>query len=215
MEEIILLGTGGHAHSVVDSMEQTGKYSIIGFLDKEEMQGSFYRDYPVLGVDADMEKYYKEGVRSAFVTVGFMGHGNTRELLYQRLKDVGYKLPNIIDDTAVISKTAKLADGIFVGKNVVINANATIGRMCIINTGSIIEHDCSVGNFSHVAVGGVLCGAAVVGKRTLIGANATLIQHKAVGDYCIIGAGITIRKNVEDNSMVYNSDTIKIGGGLT
>lgn len=56
MENIILLGIGGHAHSVIDSIEQTGKYRIIGFLDREEKQGESYRDYPVLGVDADMEE---------------------------------------------------------------------------------------------------------------------------------------------------------------
>ncbi len=30
MEGIILLGLGGHAHSVVDSIEQEGKYNING-----------------------------------------------------------------------------------------------------------------------------------------------------------------------------------------
>lgn len=33
MEEIILLGMGGHAHSVVDSIEREGRYHIAGFLD--------------------------------------------------------------------------------------------------------------------------------------------------------------------------------------
>lgn len=48
MEDIILLGLGGHAHSVVDSIEWAGKYNIIGFLDTKEMQGKHYKDYYVL-----------------------------------------------------------------------------------------------------------------------------------------------------------------------
>lgn len=203
MEDIILLGMGGHAHSVVDSIEQAGKYRIIGFLDREEMRGDFYREYPVLGVDTDMTRLYEEGVRNAFVTVGFMGHGDIRERLYRQLKEVGYRLPNIIDDTAVISGNAELADGIFVGKNAVINANAKIGKMCIINTGAIIEHDCRVGEFSHVAVGSVLCGEVIVGENTLIGANATVIQERKVGDYCIVGAGTVICKDMSDNMIRY------------
>lgn len=218
MEDIILLGMGGHAHSVVDSIEQAGKYRIIGFLDREEMRGDSYREYSVLGVDTDMTRLYKEGVRNAFVTVGFMGHGDIRERLYRQLKEVGYRLPNIIDDTAVISGNAELADGIFVGKNAVINANAKIGKMCIINTGAIIEHDCRVGDYSHVAVGSVLCGEVIVGKNTLIGANATVIQQKTVGDNCIIGAGTTIRKDVEDKHMIRDYEKVKIkrgGGNIT
>ena len=44
MEDILLLGLGGHAHSVVDSIEQDRKYNIVGFLDTEKMQGKRYKD---------------------------------------------------------------------------------------------------------------------------------------------------------------------------
>ncbi len=84
--------------------------------------------------------------------------------------------------------------------------------MCIINTGAIIEHDCKVGEFSHIAVRSVLCEEVSIGKQPLIGANATVIQQKAGGNYCIVGAGTTIRKDVEDYSMIYNCQTIKNAG---
>ncbi len=58
MENIILLGAGGHAHSVVDTIEQGCKYNIVGFLDTEEMQGKYYRDYPVLDTDEAIKRYY-------------------------------------------------------------------------------------------------------------------------------------------------------------
>ena len=202
MENIILLGLGGHAHSVVDSIEQAGEYNIIGFLETKEMQGKRFRDYQVLGVDNNIQEYFDRGIRRAFITIGFMGYGNIRNRLYQQLKDIGYTVPNIIDRTAVVSENIELGDGIFIGKNAVINMNVKIGEMCIINTGAIVEHDCEIGKFSHIAVGSVLCGGVVVGEQTLIGANATVIQEKRIGNCCIIGAGSTIRKNVEKNSMV-------------
>jgi sugar O-acyltransferase (sialic acid O-acetyltransferase NeuD family) len=202
MENIILLGLGGHAHSVVDSIEQAGKYNIIGFLETREMQGKRFRDYQVLGVDDNIQEYFDKGIRNAFITIGFLGYGNIRNQLYKQLKDIGYAVPNIIDRTAVVSKKIELEDGIFIGKNAIINANVKIGEMCIINTGAIVEHDCEIGRFSHIAVGSVLCGGVLVGEQTLIGANATVIQEKRIGNCCIIGAGSTIRKNVEKNSMV-------------
>ena len=202
MENIILLGLGGHAHSVVDSIEQAGKYNIIGFLETREMQGKRFRDYQVLGVDDNIQEYFDKRIRTAFITIGFLGYGNIRNQLYKQLKDIGYAVPNIIDRTAVVSKKIELEDGIFIGKNAIINANVKIGEMCIINTGAIVEHDCEIGRFSHIAVGSVLCGGVLVGEQTLIGANATVIQEKRIGNCCIIGAGSTIRKNVEKNSMV-------------
>lgn len=213
MEDIILLGLGGHAHSVVDSIEQAGKYNIIGFLDTEEMQDKHYKDYRVLGTDDSMQEYFDKGVRNAFVTIGFMGKGNIRNKLYRQLQDIGYTVPNILDRTVVISENVELEDGIFVGKRAVINANVHIGKMCIINTGTIVEHDCRIGGFSHVAVGSVVCGGAVIGNQTLIGANATVIQERKIGNRCIIGAGTIIRKDVEENTMVLIDKVIKIEGG--
>lgn len=217
MEDIILLGLGGHAHSVVDSMEQAGTYNIIGFLDTEEMQGNYYKDYRVLGTDDLLQKYFDEGVRNAFITIGFMGKGNIRNQLYRQLKDIGYTVPNIIDMTAVVSENADLEEGIFVGKRAIINANAHIGKMCIINSGAIVEHDCKIGAFSHIAVGSVICGGVAVGTQTLIGANATVIQERRIGSDCIIGAGTIIRKDVGEKSMVVMDKVIKLpgGGGIT
>lgn len=212
MEDIILLGTGGHAHSVVDSIEQGEKYRIIGFLDRDEMRGKAYRDYPVLGVDADMERYYEKGVRNAFVTIGFMGHGDIRERLYRQLKDIGYRLPNIIDNTAIVSENAKLGEGIFVGKKTAINAEAEIGDMSIINTGAVIEHDCIVEEFSHISVGSVLCGSVHIGKASLVGANAVVIQGKKIGRHCIVAAGTVVRKDTEDYCMVWDGKCRKITG---
>ena len=55
MEDIILLGIGGHAHSVVDSIEQLGLYRIVGFLDIKEKQDEEYKGYHVIGTDDMLE----------------------------------------------------------------------------------------------------------------------------------------------------------------
>ena len=213
MKDIILLGLGGHAHSVVDSIEQTGNYNIVGFLDTQEMQGKRYRDYCVLDTDDALQKYFDSGVKNAFVTIGFMGYGMVRNQLYQRLKDIGYSIPNVIDHTAVISENVKLEEGIFVGKKAVINANVVIEKMCIVNTAAIIEHDCVIKEFSHVAVGSVLCGGVSVGKQTFIGANATIIQNIKIGRNVIVGAGATVRIDVEDNKMYVKQRMTNYTGG--
>lgn len=211
MEYIVLLGLGGHAHSVVDSIEQGGKYNIVGFLDMQEMQGKCYKNYRVLDTDDALQKYFDSGIKNAFVTIGFMGHGMVRNRLYQRLKDIGYNIPNIIDKTAVISENVKLEEGIFVGKKAVINANTMIEKMCIINTGAIVEHDCRINSFSHIAVGSVVCGNVILGTQTLVGANATIIQNIVIGSNVVVGAGTTIRRCVEDNCMVISERIIQGG----
>ena len=83
----------------------------------------------------------------------YMGTGHIRDSLYSRLKNIGFSLPVISDPSAVISEHSVIGEGTFVGKNAVVNADARIGKMTIINTASVVEHEVSVGDFSHIAVG--------------------------------------------------------------
>lgn len=196
MDKIIILGKGGHAQSIIDAIEEQGKYEIAGYIVNEEKDIVESGDYPIIGKDEDLKKIFQSGIHYAAVGIGFMGKGNVRERLYEQLKEIGYSLPIISDPTAVISKKSVIAEGTFVGKGSVVNANTKVGKMCIINTGAIVEHDVHIGDFTHVSVGTVLCGNVHVGYGAFIGANATVIQGRNVGDRCIVGAGEVVRKNV-------------------
>lgn len=200
VEDIILLGFGGHAKSVIDTIERQNKYRIVGFTDKS--QDKAYKKYQTIGTDDDLEKIFQNGVKNAFITIGYLGDSTIRKQLFYRLKEIGYHIPIIVDDTAVIATDARIGEGTYVGKNAVINSDATVGKMCIVNTGAIVEHECIIGDFSHVAVGAVMCGMSKAGAETLIGANATVIQCTEVGSQSKVGAGAIVLKQVPDNTTV-------------
>ena len=200
MKEIILVGFGGHAKSVIDSIEKAKQYKIVGYTDIEPC--SQYRGYQYLGSDDILQQYFNKGIEYAFVSVGYMGKGDLRCNLYKQLIEIGYKLPAIVDVSAQIAEDVQIGDGCFVGKGAIINSNAVIGKMCIINSGAIVEHDCRVDDFSHISVGSVLCGNVKVGKSSFVGANATVIQGITIGDECIVGAGVVIKKSLENHRIV-------------
>ncbi len=185
MEDIVLVGFGGHAKSVADTIERIGLYNIVGYTDVCQHESK----YEYLGTDDCLDELYKSGIRNAFVCLGYMGKGNVREILYKRLKSIGYIVPVIVDPSAIVSKNARIEEGSFVGKGAIVNAEAVIGKMCIINTKSLIEHECVVGDFSHVAVGAVLCGQVKVERNVFVGANATIVQGMNVPEKAFIKAG--------------------------
>ena len=47
-EKIVLIGGGGHCHSVIDVIEQTNKYEIIGIVDTKENIGKKVLDYEII-----------------------------------------------------------------------------------------------------------------------------------------------------------------------
>lgn len=196
MEKLIIVGAGGHAKTVIDTIERQRVYEICGIVAPEDIGTEIYRGYRVGAHDDDLPKLFARGISAAVVGIGFLGRSTLREKIYKQLKDLGYALPVIVDDTALVAKSAVTGEGTYVGRGAIVNADAVIGKMCIINSGAIVEHECSIGDFSHVAVGAVVCGQTKVGSRTLIGANATVIQCRTVGNNAIVGAGSVVVDDV-------------------
>lgn len=189
LEDIVLIGFGGHAKSVADCIKRQGKYRIAGYTDMSIHE----TEYEYLGSDNQLEHIYMSGIKNAFVCIGYLGKGCLRENLYIQLKKIGFYLPIIADPSAIIAESATIGEGTFIGKNAVINSEAYIGRMAIINTMALIEHECVVGDFAHIAVAAVLCGQVEVGNAAFVGANATVIQNMVVNSNQIVPAGATIR----------------------
>lgn len=189
MEDIILIGYGGHAKSVADAVERQGKYAIRGYTDVEEHLSK----YQYLGTDAELKQFYDSGIKNVVIAIGYMGKGCLREKLYEQVKTIGFNLPVIKDPASIVSDSAVIGEGTFIGKGAVINAEASVGKMAIINTLALVEHECKVADFAHVAVAAVLCGNVTVGKAAFVGANATVIQGKIIKAGQIVPAGETIR----------------------
>lgn len=211
-KKIILVGGGGHCKSVLDSLLSEGFYSEIGIIDKKENIGKKIMGISIIGTDDDLELLSLEGFAEGFITVGSVGNPSLRRKLFERLKNIGYQIPNIIDPSAIVSKYAKLNKGIFIGKNAVVNTGAVLMDGVIINTGAIIEHDCEIGPFAHIAPGSVLGGEVIIGANTHIGANSVVKQELRIGSDTLIGMGSVVTKDLESNSIAFGNPCKKRGG---
>ncbi|WP_273130286.1 acetyltransferase [Bacillus weihaiensis] len=204
-KKILLIGGGGHCKSVLDALLTTDKYSKIVIIDQKENIGETILSVPIVGCDDDLPRLYQQGFTEAFITVGSIGNPKLRVQLFNLVEKIGFHVPNIIDETAIISKYANLSRGVFVGKNAVINAGSFIHKGAIINTSVIIEHDCLVDEFSHIAPGTVLCGDVKIGNRTHIGANSVIKQQTSIGENTIIGMGSTVLTDIGNNTIAYGN----------
>jgi sugar O-acyltransferase (sialic acid O-acetyltransferase NeuD family) len=204
-KKILLVGGGGHCKSVLDSLLKSTHYSDIGIIDKRDNIGKKILNVPIIGCDEELPMLYQEGFKDAFVTVGSIGNPKLRIKLFYYLEKIGFNIPNIIDLTAIISDHAKFEKGIYIGKNVVINAGTFIQKGAIINTSTIIEHDCVIEEFSHIAPGTVLCGEVRVGENTHIGAKSVIRQQIMIGTNTIIGMGSTVITNIGNDVVAYGN----------
>lgn len=209
-EKLVVIGSGGHARSIIDSALDCGQYDVVGVLSSDESDWVPYRGVECIGADSDATDVFAKGCHAAALGIGFMG-GTTqlREGLCREYASVGYSFPPIIDPSAVVSASSTIGEGTFIGKRAVLNANSHVDSFSIINSMALVEHDCTVGAFTHIAVGAVLCGGVHIGRGVLVGANATIIQGLDIHDYATIGAASLVLRDVPADTRalgVYNGE---------
>jgi sugar O-acyltransferase (sialic acid O-acetyltransferase NeuD family) len=201
MNDIILIGAGGHARSCIDVIELSGKYKIAGLVDKDYNNKKENLNYPILGTDDDLEILRKK-FSTAFITVGQIKSPTSRIRLFKHLKELDYHLPFIFSPRAYLSKNAKIGDGTIVLHDTILNYNAKVGQNSIINNKVLIEHDVIVGDHCHISTGAILNGGVVVGNGSFIGSGVITKQSVSIGKNCIIGAGVVIKNNVKSNDII-------------
>lgn len=193
MKKVVLIGSGGHARSVVDSMLVASEYEIVGFVSNEFVS---YRGITTIGCDDCLYDLHQKGVSHAFVCLGYLGVGRRRQAIVSVLEEIGYRLATVVDPSAVLASDANIGRGSFVGKLAVVNSKASIGKMAIVNTAAVVEHDCFVGDYAHISVNAALCGAVHVDESAFIGAGAVILQGVRVGSGAIVGANSTVLADV-------------------
>ena len=185
--DIILIGGGGHCRSVIDVIELEGKYNIAGIVVNDMPKGSKILDYEVLGSDDDLEILFQE-YSNAIITVGQIKNNHIRVKLFQKLKQIGFKLPVIISPLAYVSRTARVDEGTIVMHHALINVNVKVGKNCIINTKALLEHDVEVQDNCHISTASVLNGGVLVKKNSFFGSNAVSKEAIEVSGFTKAGS---------------------------
>lgn len=186
-EQIILVGGGGHCHSVIDVIELENKFEIIGIIDKSELIGQKVLGYEIIASDNDLESIFKT-CKNVVVTVGQTSSSSLREKLFNKLSKIGFNLPIIVSPLAYVSRHAKIDKGTVVMHQSLVNANVIIGKNCILNSKSLIEHDANIGNNCHISTAAVVNGGVIVQDGTFFGSNATSKQSIEISGFIKAGS---------------------------
>lgn len=191
--EIVLVGAGSHAVSVVDLIESTNEFLILGLLDNRLAEEESFLDYVCLGSMDSVNKWV-DGNRNFFVSVGQIGGPGIREDLYRVLVSLGAIVASPVSPFAYVSPRSSLGLGTAVFHGAVVNAGASVGENCIINSQSLLEHDAKVGSHSHIATGARINGEASIGSRCFVGSGAVIFQGCQIPDDSVVPAGAVVRR---------------------
>ncbi len=182
---MIVFGASGHGKVVASALEQ----NVIAFFD-DNPKGDTFRNKPIT-------KYSSELHADEKVVVA-IGDNKIRKIVVEKIT---HQFGIVQAITAEVDESVKIGDGSQLLHGSIVQADSTIGRHTIINTGASVDHDCEVGDYCHIAPQVTLCGSVTVGEGTIVGAGSTIIPGITIGKWCKIGAGSVVTKPIPDNSI--------------
>lgn len=194
---IIIIGAGGHAKVCIELLRAMGEE--VSFCIGSEGAADLCLDIPVLQGDRHLSMLRQEGYSRIFIAIG---SNSLRERLATMAINEGYALVNAISPQAIISPSARLGSGIAIMAGVVINAEATIADLAIINTGATVDHDCQIARAVHLAPQCALAGNVKVGSQSFLGIGSKVIPDIEIGEKVILGAGTVVISNIISDATV-------------
>lgn len=186
MENLLIIGAGGHGKVVAEAAKLGGRFNKIAFLDDWNLEN-------VLGchVVGGIEDYksLKEEYKYAFVAIG---NNKVRLNLIKNLLNEGYIVPKIIHPKAVVSEYSDIDVGTVILAGAVINVDTKIGKGCILNINSTLDHDSIISDGCHISSGAVIRSMVRVKRLSTVKANACITQGKTIEEEMTINAGETV-----------------------
>lgn len=192
MQNLIIIGSGGHANSCLDVILSSKKYKVKGYISKKK-NNNLSKKIKWIGNDS----YFKKLNQNDNILIGFANIGKRnlqrRIKIFELLKKKGCKFPVIKSKYSYVSKDAEIGDGTIIMHKAIVNADVKIGINCIINTKSLIEHDTIIGNHSHISTGVIINGNCKISDRSFLGTGAIVFNNVNLKKKIII-AGKIIKK---------------------
>lgn len=188
MQDIVLVGGGGHCRSCIDVIEECNAFRIAGILDVPSKVGQEVCGYPVVAADSETARFAREGCLF-LITVGQVGAGDHRAELFERIRVCGGRFATVVSPRAHVSRRAEVKEGSIIMHDALLNSCVKVGKNCIVNSKVLIEHDAVVAAHCHISTGAILNGGANVEERSFVGSGAIIVEGRTVPRGTFVKAG--------------------------
>ena len=207
--KILICGGGSQSMAVIDIIyENKDYYDLVGVVDIKRNK-KYYLDIPFIGYDKNLNQLFKEGIKYAFPAIGF-GDGTNNELrfkIFLKLQKIGFKIPNLISDKAIIKYGVKM------GKGNLIQSGSIIDNYCVLKNNISIGLNCTIGHNSiisnHVTMsGGVITnGGSKIGEKSFLGMGAVIYAN--IGKNCKIAPNVSILEKTQNKEIIFDGSKNK------
>lgn len=196
MKNLIIVGAGGYAKSVLDSVDHMN-FKMVGYLDDVKPKGTYHQGYVVLGNTIECLESPQDYVY--FVAIG---NNAKRKSWFDKLKEKNLSLINVIDKSALVSSAATIGEGSFIGKLAILNHGSSVGDNCVINTRALLEHGCIIKRHVNISTNATLNGDVLCEEGCFVGSGTVINGQLSIGEWALVGSGAVVIRDVKAKTTV-------------
>lgn len=112
---------------------------------------------------------------------------------------------NLVHPSAVVSPSATLGAGIYIGPLVCVSSRTTIADFARVGRGSSIGHDVNIGSFCRIGPSTAISGNVTIGNESMIGTGAVFLNRVSIGARSLVGAGSVVTKSFPEDSVIWGN----------
>ena len=203
MKNIVIYGASGHAKMIVDIVLKNNDYNLVGFIDSYKPMNSKVYGHNIVGnldtISAVIKTFNIEGI-----VIG-IGDNDLRLNIYRSIKKIASSIEfvPIVHPSAILAEDILVPEGTVLMAGSIVNANAKLGKFCILNTKASLGHDSVMSDFSSLSSGVTIAGNVSIGFCTSICIGASVSQGITIGDHTVIGGASLVLKSIGDFKLAY------------
>lgn len=199
-EDIIIVGRGSHAKSIVQIIEDANKYRILGFtVAAEDDVNGEYLGYPILGRDDVLVGYFEKRIKNLAIGIGGFKDNSLRKKIFE--KYCRFNFPKIIHPSANIAKNVTIQEGSVVFPGVILNTGVKIGKNVILATKCSVDHETEIKDHVLLSAGVTVGGGSVIHSEVLCALGCSIISGVEVGAEILVGAGAVVVKSLNEKGI--------------
>lgn len=203
MKNVLVYGASGHSKMIVDIINMDEGLTMKGYIDSYKPLNQEVYGYKILG-DLNNLLHIIEKFNIHAIVLG-IGNNDTRLVVYKKIIKVAPELSfiSVIHPSAILANDVIIPEGTVVMAAAVVNADAKVGKFCILNTKSSLGHDSTMGDFSSLASGVTISGTVTIGFCAEICLSASIAQNISIGKHTTVGGSSLVLKSIGDNKLAY------------
>ena len=197
----VLIGAGTYGEVYLAYLQEAG-VDIVGFLDDDQKyEGQSVRDIPVLGGVSRLNDLKEtENIEAVYCP---LGNNKLRVKFLTMAKELGYKTPNYIHPSVLISPNVTIGEGVYILLGTTIMPHTVIKDYVMISMGVHLAHHNVLEEGVFLSTGCNFGASIHAHKYAYCGISSTIMtgMHE-LGEDCLIGAGAVVIKDVPDGAVM-------------